>query len=554
VLESLSSAAMTRDALAAPCWLLVNILACAAGWKWARRLFPRDSYLELIGHTVIFFWTGIVAAGTALGATGLLSGPALLLTGAALALGALAALRLRPCKTQWLPIPLDHGERWWLALWAVLLAFWIGDIITEGLLRFPMDFDSLSYHIPLVNHWLQTGSLYTTACARWANPGNNELLALWMVAPFSGDFLISLNNLPTVVLFACASVGFAKQLALPRPLAHLAGLAFVGNHVVLRQLVDTENDVAVAACFFAALGYTFKSIRCRGVAPLLLGALSLGILAGIKYYAVGYAALVLAVWVLWTARREGWRVSLGVLLAGVAGVLALGGYWYLRNLCATGSPLFPRELFKHPDMLAQIYPDVAHTSFFGNNRPELLNLYLKAIWRMTGPCQLIGFILVPVSLAWLLGTAARSVFQRHNAAPAEARFVLAVLLAGTGLLLGSTPFAVEDDPGTLNQMRWQYCPVRYGLCFLSTATLAALILVQDLCFTAPVTKSGTSVGPQERRRRALLPMLACLALAGAIVFALTKSWRALALNQISALLIAADLVLIALNLVMIKNL
>jgi hypothetical protein len=47
-------------------------------------------------------------------------------------------------------------------------------------------------------------------------------------------------------------------------------------------------------------------------------------------------------------------------------------------------------------------------------------------------------------------------------------------------ILMVTPFAIEDVPGTLNQLRWGYCPVRYGLCFLSLTVLCAAVGLSDL--------------------------------------------------------------------------
>jgi hypothetical protein len=50
----------------------------------------------------------------------------------------------------------------------------------------------------------------------------------------------------------------------------------------------------------------------------------------------------------------------------------------------------------------------------------------------------------------------------------------------SGLVLLVTPFAVEDSPGTLNQMQWKYCPVRYGTCFLSLAVLAFAVALRAI--------------------------------------------------------------------------
>src|SRR5262249_43937211 len=156
--------------------------------------------------------------------------------------------------------------------------------------------DSLAYHIPLIDQWLHAGSLYAPDCTRWSSPGNNEVLGLWMVAPFSGDFLIHLNNLPPTLLLASTAVGLGTRLGLSRPLAHLGGMAVVCNLVVLKQLVDTENDVAVAACFFAAALYVVRSAEGAGAGSAVLAAVSLGLLAGVKFYALGYAVLAGACW------------------------------------------------------------------------------------------------------------------------------------------------------------------------------------------------------------------------------------------------------------------
>ncbi len=537
------------DVVAAPCWLLVNLLLGFTAWAEARSLFPEDDLLETVGHAIALGMACVVAVATTLGVAGCLSGPTLLLGVAAICLAALSWRRFR--RPPPVPQPLLRGRGLLAALlWGSVLAFWAGRVVIGGLLKFPSDWDSLTYHIPLVDHWLQARSLYAPDCGRWSYPGNNELLALWAVAPFSGDFLVALNNLPATVLLACATVGLSRRLGLSAPLAHLSGLAAVCHHVALTQLVDAENDVAVAAAFFAALLYAFRHAERPARADVLLGAICLGLLAGMKYYALGYAALALAVWAIWAAAR-GPSASLRVLLAGGTGCLLLGSYWCFRNFAVTGSPLYPKELFTHPDLMTRIYPDVAHTSFLGNNRPELLWLYVQAIWKMTGPCQLAGFLLAPLSLAWLMASGGLRLYRR-GASGAGVRLALAALLAGTGLLLAITPFAVEDDPGTLNQMHWQYCPVRYGLCFLNTAMLAAVFLVGDaqawlLRFGKGEPGAKTSLW---RRLWWKCPYLLLLVLAVAVLFQVVRSDTRQGPEKLDGLLLSGNLVLAGLLLVL----
>ncbi len=151
------------------------------------------------------------------------------------------------------------------ALWAALAALAVAFVVVEAVLQFPTDWDSLAYHIPLVDHWLREGTLYVPDCAFWYVPGNNELWALWSVAPFSGDFLVSLNNLPAAVLLAVAAVQLGSVLGLSRAWRHLFALAVVFTVPMRRQLVSNENDIAVAALFLAALAEAARYRRTGGV-------------------------------------------------------------------------------------------------------------------------------------------------------------------------------------------------------------------------------------------------------------------------------------------------
>jgi len=92
-------------------------------------------------------------------------------------------------------------------------------------------------------------TLYAPDCCLWSLPGNNEVIGLWIVAPFSGDFLISLNNLPIAVLMACAAIELGGRIGLTPIVAHFTALAVVCQFVVLNQLLDASNDLGVAGLF-----------------------------------------------------------------------------------------------------------------------------------------------------------------------------------------------------------------------------------------------------------------------------------------------------------------
>ncbi len=472
-----------RDALVAPFWLATNLLLVGTAWKMARRLFPSDTLLQVVMHTIVLSSAIVVATATVVGGFGLLHGHVLLASGA----GVSGILR-------WLlPIVLPHGpesgdreacfvprersERCWLAVWAILVAFWIGHVVTGGLLKFPTDFDSLMYHIPLIVQWIQAHSLYAPDCMQWSLPANNELVGLWLVAPFSGDFFISLMNLPSVLLAAAATLELGRLFGLSRTLRHLAALAVVSTNPMLRQLVCAENDITVAAMFLAASSYAIRFARVGRMADLLLGAGSLGLLAGVKYYALGYAAAGWTIAVLVTCIVRGWRCALRVAVTWMLGAVALGGFWYLRNVLITGSPLYPVGTSPTNDLQGEIYPGMWQTTYLGNGSSEMLWLTVDALQKIAGPCHLLAFLFLPISLL-SLGLAALRLFRRmETRADGVIVIALCVSVLLTGFVLLITPFAVEDKPGTLNHLRWGSSPVRYGTCFLSLSLLAFVWLL-----------------------------------------------------------------------------
>lgn len=477
------------DAAIAPVWVATNLFLVWAGWRASRGLMPEAGVTLRACQIVLFWWAAVVLAAVTLGAVGLLSGPALLasgiLCGATLVFAAQRIGRLEIASAaaddsqKAAPGGWWFGERLWLALWGIWLAWMVARVASVALLSFPNDWDTLMYHLPLVDQWLRAGSLYAPADPVWYNAANLELAGLWCVGPFSGDFFAGLTNLPALVLVVAAAIELGGEFGLTRRVSHVVALAVVSNWVVFRQSLDSKNDMAVAALFLATLLFGMRYLRTGQRGALVYAACAFGLLCGVKYYAVGYAGVALL------SLAAAGLINRRALQAGsLAGASALGagiwaGYWYARNFWITGTPIYPKGLGGRTDVLLQIRPQLWESTLLGNGSPEVLPLLTEAVEAMTGPCHVAALLVLPALLAWLIGSGIW-IWVHGQAADGSRRLLLAALITGCGLSFGLTPFVVETVPGTMNMLRGRYLPVRFGLCFLTLSVFALGVLLQDI--------------------------------------------------------------------------
>ncbi|HQU41750.1 MAG TPA: hypothetical protein PK867_03015 [Pirellulales bacterium] len=477
---------MIVDAAQAPWVVLANALVAWSAWRLSGPATSDERLPQRLLRAVLVWVAAIVLIATILGACGVLYGWALAVAGALFSI--VAARLVREGKHGHLAAASGHvanrshkgpeespvawGQAMW-AGWCVLLALLVGHVVVNGLLVFPEEFDALAYHIPLIDHWLQASSLYAPDAASWWTSGNAEVVGLWMVAPFSGDFLIALGNLPFIVLWVLAALETGRLAGLAVIWRHLSVAAMLIVHTTFHEADKAMNDLAVAACFFAAVAYGFRYFEAKGSWDLTLAGIAIGLLAGVKYFALGYAALAAGVLFAGTALASGWRDAARATALLTLTALPFCGYWYLRNYLMTGHPLYPQGA----DSRGIGYPYLWGTTLAGNGTAEVAPLAGKALWTMTGPCHLFAVAAAPfaaISLAW----AGANRLRRGGRAEAAILLALCALLVGTGAVLAITPFCVEDQPGTLNHLRWAYTPARYGLCFLSMAALAAAWVLQ----------------------------------------------------------------------------
>jgi hypothetical protein len=501
------------DSLVAVFWWGATLLLIWSAWRWSQRLFPNESVTQTIIHTTVLCWAVIVVTSVVLGTVGFLLWYVLLGTVAGLSGVAMGCLWLRKCCVGQEPTtafnnhisqdicnPIDglqpltnynffntadarfragRMEPCFLMVWVILLGFAVAHVLIKGLLVFPTDWDSLMYHIPLIDQWLAVKSLYAPNDARWYNPGNNELLGLWLVAPFSGDFLISLNNLPVIVLLGAAAIELASGFGLIRPLAHFVGLSIVLTTPALRQLTDAENDLAVVGLFLASLLYAIRYGQSGHSSNLVLAALSIGLLAGVKYYALGYSAVAAAAVIVLIRPIRSFRNRGYAIVVVCVGITLCGSYWYIRNYIITEAPLYPKGFTASSDLWREMRPGSWSSTLLGNGKPEVWALAINCVAQMAGPCHVVALAGLPFILSWLT-FAGSGLVRLPVLQEGRPRVTLALLIVASLLVLVVTPNTVEMVPGTMDMLKTQYLPVRFGLSLLSLSVIGFGFVLQDL--------------------------------------------------------------------------
>ncbi len=451
----------------------VTVRMCAS---FAVRSYPQDSRGQLVLHTTVLSVSVCVVGLTLLGATGLLSRPTLLLAPPLVA-WLLSRVRCSPTVGN----RTDNEPRLATWLWSGIGGLIVGHSIVNGVLTFPVDYDCLMYHLPLIDIWIQTGSFAATESPRWSDSANSEVLGLWFCGAFSGDFFAPLNNLPVLVVWVAGLLELARQFGVGGWWRHFVAVASIAVYTTVHETDDASNDLMVVAFFVAGLTYALRYRNSQAAADRLLVGLSLGVLAGTKFFATGYALLLGLTFFAMVVSSRGWRTAIRDGVATVAISLPVGGYWYSRNYVMTGHVFFPSGSSVLHERIA--HPDIVKTTLAFNGDSNVPSLLMDAIWRHCGPIHFVIILLLPTIL--LILTLATYRRWKQGDGPFEPWLILIATLMMTCLISMTTPMLVEDQPDTLNHLRWGYTPIRYSLCCLTLAVLSTGLLLQMITAQLP---------------------------------------------------------------------
>lgn len=421
------------DALVAALVLAVEGLAAAVvGRTAAAGLPPGPERVLGTGLAAVATLVGVPLALAAVG--GLSTGSVLALH---LALGALALWRRGADRRP--PDPARRSSRSAETLLAAATGAWLA-AVTAVLVARPgplEDTDTGQYHLPNLAFWLQRRSLWglpwqNPAFATATHPGNGELLGLWLVLPPGGDELVAVAPVLSAALLVVAMVALGAELGVARGRAALAAVALLASPLVFATQVRTlSTDLPATAGIVAGLAFALALRHAPDGRRWTWVGVALGLAVGAKYSAAGPAVLVLAAGALVAPahRRAAGRALPGLVL--------LAGPWFLRNLLETGNPLFPLGAAGLPGAdtpLEELGTPVLAHLVAGRGGP--IADWLDLAWSLLGalgPLVLLGVVL--------------AVVQRRRAADEPGRAVTAVVVVGSLVAYGLTPYTGGGPDG-----------------------------------------------------------------------------------------------------------
>jgi len=323
--------------------LLIGSLAAlsAAAFRVASTLTP--SGLERALAASVLVAAAIVVEALALGLVGLSGTPVALCAGALLTwLG----VRSRFSAPE-LSAAAEIGS-WWADLSprsraGIGAAAGLGVGILASILRRPEPgYDGLTYHLPEVVAFVQSGHAGTVITSNYglpvgSYPITNEVLLSWLTGISRGFSALTVWTPVSAGLLVLAGWAGMRRLGVAAGIRTLALAALIAGPLLVVALPQPGTDLPalswLACCATLCLA---SAERPALLAPALL---AFGLAAGTKTTAASLGVVVLGA-ALWVCRRSLAQRKRELAL-GAVGALIVGGTWYIRNLIAHGSPLWP---------------------------------------------------------------------------------------------------------------------------------------------------------------------------------------------------------------------
>jgi len=212
----------------------------------------------------------------------------------------------------------------------------------------PHEWDSLTYHLPRMAHYLQQNNLKYFDANYWAqvtHPKNSTLLLLYtFLALGHNENLLQLVQYFSYWIIFLGVYGIARKIGLDR----VQGLfsALVGSLLIdtVMQATTTQNDLIIAAYFASATYFLFAFRETRNRKYLCLTAIGIGIAIGTKASSLLTMPSVILISLAVTrtnSKRGIWLKDLSFLFGSIIFALCIFAIpsGYIENYRLFGNPM-----------------------------------------------------------------------------------------------------------------------------------------------------------------------------------------------------------------------
>jgi hypothetical protein len=224
---------------------------------------------------------------------------------------------------------------------SLIAAHAVGSEALRGLLRPPLSWDSLMYHLLLTATWLQERNLRPAFGPYPVNdygfvPANGSIWLWWWMAPSHSELYVNLASIAHWLLLGLAVGGVARQLGARRHWP-LASFLVLMTPTVVRFAATQYVDLFLSSLLLAGCFFGLKWLREPRLGYAALAGAGCGLACGAKLFGVPYALALGGAIVL--LARGGWRRRVPQAAVALALVAALGSFFYLRNIALGAGPL-----------------------------------------------------------------------------------------------------------------------------------------------------------------------------------------------------------------------
>ncbi len=227
---------------------------------------------------------------------------------------------------------------------------YLGTFLIWGLITPPPPWDSFMYHLYFPARWFKEGKfsfLQTPFGGYTAEyfPANGSLFYLWMIFPFSEDFMTNISQLLLYSYGVICLYGICRKLGFSVHNSFLASVVMIFPKHLMKEYTCAEVELMFASFYIGTLNFLLQLFKKKDFSSVLLFSISCGCMFGIDRLSLPYGTFLILPFMFFLVSDYfhciQHRRLIIFFLTFLLFTFIFCGFWYVRNYLKTGSPFYP---------------------------------------------------------------------------------------------------------------------------------------------------------------------------------------------------------------------